>query len=134
MPSAVPFPILAPGFNGLNTELANTVGLIDELWALGLEHAVFDDVSCPAMSKETDSWMQSSGASFSLWASCATYDDRRAAGASSAAEARMISAAVSRKMAMSAVALAQAVRSKLANGPLAKRRSMSALMPAAADA
>ena len=78
--------------------------------------------------------MQSSGASFSLCASLATNEDRRAAGASSAAEARMLSAAVSRKTSMSAVALAQAARSKLANGPFAKRRRMSWLMPAAADA
>lgn len=43
MPSAAPLPILAPGFRGLNTELASTVGLVDELWALGFTDWVYDE-------------------------------------------------------------------------------------------
>lgn len=38
-----PLPLVGPGFRGLNTELADTVGLVDPLWALDLREAVFDD-------------------------------------------------------------------------------------------
>jgi len=43
MPSQLALPILAPGFRGLNTELADTVGLIDPLWATGFTDWVWDD-------------------------------------------------------------------------------------------
>ena len=58
------------------------------------QHAVFDDVSCPAMSRLIDSWTQSSTGKRS--ANRATNEVRSASGASSAAEARIISTAVSR--------------------------------------
>lgn len=36
-------PLVGPGFRGLNTELSDTVGLVDSLWALDLREAVYDD-------------------------------------------------------------------------------------------
>ncbi len=38
-----PFPLIAPGFRGLNTELATSFGTGDPFWAVVLQNAVFDD-------------------------------------------------------------------------------------------
>lgn len=57
-------PILAPGFKGLNTELSSTVGLVDELWATGLQNWVFDDhgklTTRPGHTRKSDSPSMSS--------------------------------------------------------------------------
>lgn len=39
-----PIPLIGPGFRGLNTAFATTVGAVDPLWALVLQNAVFDEV------------------------------------------------------------------------------------------
>lgn len=36
-------PLVAAGFRGLNTSIATTVGLVDPLWALVFQNAIFDD-------------------------------------------------------------------------------------------
>jgi len=46
-----PVSLIGPGFRGLNTELGGTVGLIDPLWALVLENAVFDEKGRVALRK-----------------------------------------------------------------------------------
>jgi hypothetical protein len=39
---STPLPIVSPAIKGLNTEISSTVGLVDELWAVGLTNWVFD--------------------------------------------------------------------------------------------
>lgn len=46
-----PLPLIGPGFRGLNTELADTIGQIDPTWALALQNTVFDSKGRVALRK-----------------------------------------------------------------------------------
>ena len=46
-----PFPLLGPGFRGLNTELNESVGFQDPTWALDLQNAVWDSKGRLALRK-----------------------------------------------------------------------------------